>query len=1509
MFYELNQQTSTVRVPEILKLEVNYRTHNGILRCASEIVDIIHCFFPFAVDKLAQDRGHFEGCPPTILTAVGVDDLAILLIGSDEAQSQIEFGAHQAVLVRNQESKDNLPPQFDNALVLTIFECKGLEFDDVFVYNFYHDSPATADEWRIMYDYMVQKHPDKPFNGRRANFNAEKHGVICEELKMFYTALTRARVNVVVHDESAAKRGPMFEVLTLLGLVRVFDSNSTESIAEAATTSKPNRGMAVSSSKEEWKRRGDNLYANKLFPQAEICYKKSGDTLLECKSKGHKLIAVAKRFDDVGRMEPLKEAAECFLLSQSPVEAAKCLAHGRQYENAADIWGCLCEWEQAGKLYQKASRVETEPRGRRVALARMGAQSFEASGSLRNALLLLQDVNECHDCIALIDRHPKYVPPEEVSRAQFVRMLADTCLENDDYEQMFKHLGNLPETQQLSYLTSKEKRTRNNINVAEKLITKSDHADNHLSAAAEARFEAAKTKRDQENKKLQRIIEGHANLLVTSGHISQAAGKLASVGDLDGAADILLKSKNLAEIDEAGQIKLQKLQRLRDCKQRDLFDEVNSIFSNNGDMGCAGLALATLEFAKFQVSQEMLRDAELLFSKLKSPLGSLAAVMARLQFADRVSVEEQIDTRIQSIDLMHRVLFSGSVNRIHDPYLMVRTNAAGQPYIHATNFTCLQYLQAVTNQAVTYPHMVIQKHQVAEAIETETKRQCEALIKDTLSFAQRHLVGSRSVAGGCDTVSEHQFRLMELVVYCRYMIYYNEVPSRKRIDVPRNIAGIKHWDKNNAHYLRNLTESSQDLFDAHFSSGGINASAASISRCLASCEIQTTFKYKFWLKFLADYLTIWECRTYLDWHAFISGPETLRLYRLATMANEIPTFRRWLIQVEKELYPSTPDRISFFGEALTPAISPQLHAMKTLYEKTQTVPALPVRGLLGLQSGSVLAPLVYVQHMAMDSRTNIFDLLDIVELCFVHTVVLRHPHHGAGYFPREWDTLGKSMCAGGEQHLGGDPSPATGAKSSAVDCRLMYCILCLIPKVYQAEYVRRDVKKMNDGASGWKSAPLVLAARRGLILCLLALLNHDLLHNTAIAPSAMALLFKQTHAWLEQIPAIPDQPEMFRGAGTDDNARVVVIIRHVAQAVQSLLHLQHDELVNFADAAACSSTIVIDSTVSPIIDPPSIGDGIGFDATTEAALLKEDAATQIQRCYKARSTKRQSAAQQIQIAYRRLRRLRTKEEMGEHVAYTERYASMDDELRPYCAYCDTNVPDWKKHYSNFSTTNAHWKLSLAFKKAFLPVYMQQVLPLLIKLANHSRELAEKIYKLDHSPPESACNVRLERLKSNAEHIQNRVVAKLQEIEWKLDSIDRSREWGQTGRDAILSEIRLAQNLKGQTILFEITELTLDFDRHCAKVAAGQGRPPHQLFQQAIGSAHSQGAPVQAHEHADEDDEADDDLGAFGADDGWTAVTSRKERRKQKQQHSKSDQTRGGAARTRGDRRSGRRGRR
>lgn len=71
---------------------------------------------------------------------VTYSDLATLLRGNKRKTPKIEFGAHQAILVVNEAARDNIPDELNLGLILTIYEAKGLVFDDILLYNFFKDS-------------------------------------------------------------------------------------------------------------------------------------------------------------------------------------------------------------------------------------------------------------------------------------------------------------------------------------------------------------------------------------------------------------------------------------------------------------------------------------------------------------------------------------------------------------------------------------------------------------------------------------------------------------------------------------------------------------------------------------------------------------------------------------------------------------------------------------------------------------------------------------------------------------------------------------------------------------------------------------------------------------------------------------------------------------------------------------------------------------------------------------------------------------------------------------------------------------------------------------------------------------------------------------------------------------------------------------------------------------------------------------------------------------------------
>ena len=404
-----------VQVPTINKLTVNYRTHNGILGAASELVDILLELFPHSVDALERDRGHFDGPKPLLLTGTADDggradttDLAILLLGSDPTHSQIEFGAHQAVLVRSQAAKERLPAEFRSALVLTIFEAKGLEFDDVFIFDFFSDSPADERTWRVVTGCLDRKLSSASGSGdgsgsggggRAAEpFDAAKHSLLNEELKMFYTAVTRARVKVVIFDRDAARRNPIFSYMLALDLAQTFDS---------AAAAKHSTGLAVHSTPHEWRTRARNLLDSKLYAVAATCFAKGGDAHGVARSLAMQFLQEAGGADATRAVahDRLCRAARCFGLLGSGQHAVGCLKRAGEHQMAAEGYHALGQPAKAARQLGVAAEKAND-RKQAVQLYQESAKVWEETGRLTRALAVRFGQRELHaEATAMLARH------------------------------------------------------------------------------------------------------------------------------------------------------------------------------------------------------------------------------------------------------------------------------------------------------------------------------------------------------------------------------------------------------------------------------------------------------------------------------------------------------------------------------------------------------------------------------------------------------------------------------------------------------------------------------------------------------------------------------------------------------------------------------------------------------------------------------------------------------------------------------------------------------------------------------------------------------------------------------------------------------------------------------------------------------------------------------------------------------------------------------------------------
>lgn len=79
----------------IHQLTQNYRSHDGILRLASGVLDLLTMFFPESFDRMARDQGLFKGPTPLLLGSAQPADLIALLKGNQRETAHIEFGAHK----------------------------------------------------------------------------------------------------------------------------------------------------------------------------------------------------------------------------------------------------------------------------------------------------------------------------------------------------------------------------------------------------------------------------------------------------------------------------------------------------------------------------------------------------------------------------------------------------------------------------------------------------------------------------------------------------------------------------------------------------------------------------------------------------------------------------------------------------------------------------------------------------------------------------------------------------------------------------------------------------------------------------------------------------------------------------------------------------------------------------------------------------------------------------------------------------------------------------------------------------------------------------------------------------------------------------------------------------------------------------------------------------------------------------------------------------------------------
>ncbi|GBB94135.1 hypothetical protein RclHR1_00230013 [Rhizophagus clarus] len=386
--WELTRKHNNILKPKIFELNVNYRSHNGILKLAASVVKLIERFFPNSIDQLPPERSEVDGPQPIIIDGFQEKYFNTFMSNrSDEPtftydicremkcrkrrkqNSFVEFGADQVIIVRDEVVKARVIKLVGKgAMVLTVLEAKGMEFNDVLLYNFFTDSPACR-KWRVILSAVRKNSEHVPA------FSYEKHYILSSELKNLYVAVTRARRNIWICDTNTEYSKPIREywerwkedLKESREKIREAEDRKTnqklvrvEILSNLAEVKTYFSNLAKKSSSDEWNIKGIDYFEQRNYGQAIFCFIKSGNEESRRLSYAYYLRQIARDSKDDSNDSVIKlnftSAAEAFKECSRPTEAALCYQEINMYEEAGEIYAEQGMFEPAAYNYRKAKK-------------------------------------------------------------------------------------------------------------------------------------------------------------------------------------------------------------------------------------------------------------------------------------------------------------------------------------------------------------------------------------------------------------------------------------------------------------------------------------------------------------------------------------------------------------------------------------------------------------------------------------------------------------------------------------------------------------------------------------------------------------------------------------------------------------------------------------------------------------------------------------------------------------------------------------------------------------------------------------------------------------------------------------------------------------------------------------------------------------------------------------------------------------------------------------------------
>ncbi|KAK8484172.1 hypothetical protein V6N13_122280 [Hibiscus sabdariffa] len=499
------------QISKCFHLSQNFRTHVGILMLAQSVIDLLYRFFPSFVDVLSPETSLINGEAPIWLES-DCEDNVVAKMFADNGEGggrMVGFGAEQVILVRDDRAKSEVLKYVGKqALVLTIVESKGLEFQDVLLYNFFGSSPLK-NQWRVVYEYMMEQGLVDS-TCQFPSFHHAKHHIMCSELKQLYVAITRTRQRLWICETDDEFSEPIFNYWKKSFLVQV--RKLDVSLA---------RAMQVASSPEEWKSRGYKLLDQQNYEMATTCFEKANDTYGVKLSEALGLGAYADRL----------HGSNPEMSSTSRRQAAEIFYSIGKAEQAAECYCMLKEYERAGQIYlEKCGEAALE----------RAAECFVLAGCYKHAAEVYARLNYISKCLSactkgkLFETGLQYIEywkqhAEMVKRGEDLEKLKQKILESAAHHY---HETN-SKSKMMNYVRKFDSMNSRRIflrsrECIDELITLEEESGNFLEAA---------------------------NLEMFKGDFVRAAEIFYSIGKSEEAAECFFKAK---EYERAGRIYLEK---------------------------------------------------------------------------------------------------------------------------------------------------------------------------------------------------------------------------------------------------------------------------------------------------------------------------------------------------------------------------------------------------------------------------------------------------------------------------------------------------------------------------------------------------------------------------------------------------------------------------------------------------------------------------------------------------------------------------------------------------------------------------------------------------------------------------------------------------------------------------------------------------------------------------------------------------------------------------------------